>query len=90
MSDSLYQDILQVAHRIEWPTNRAIIVGSQSIYEQGLDLLNTYRGHPQVLLEALKIFQAANVLPYALAGLSATLGLAYYESGKDFDEEGLK
>jgi tetratricopeptide (TPR) repeat protein len=90
MSDSLYQDILQVAHQMEWPPNRSIIPGSQAIYEQGLDLVNTYRGHPQVLLEALKIFQATNVLPYALAGLAATLIRASYESGKDFDEEGLK
>ncbi|MBN9390095.1 MAG: hypothetical protein J0I20_18855 [Chloroflexi bacterium] len=88
MSADQFNYILQLAHQIEWPPNREILPGSRAIYERGLDILNTYRGHPEVLVESLRIFHSTNVLPYALAGLSATLSLSSYISGTDFEPVG--
>jgi tetratricopeptide (TPR) repeat protein len=90
MSDVQFRYILQLAHQIEWPSNREILPGSQAVYERGLDLLNTYRGYPEVLVEALRIFHSTNVLPYALAGLSAALGLSSYISDNNFEPAGLQ
>lgn len=84
-----FRYILQMAHQIEWPSNREILPGSRAIYERGLDILNTYRGHSEVLVEALRIFHSTNVLPYALAGLSATLSLSAYITGTDYEPEGV-
>lgn len=89
MSDDQFRYILQVAHQIEWPSNREILPGSQAVYEQGLDLLNTYRGHPEVLVEALRIFHSTNVLPYALSGLAATLSASSNIMGNNFNAAGL-
>ena len=90
MSDEQFRYILQMAHQIEWPSNREILPGSRDIYERGLDLLNTYRGYPEVLVEALRVFHSTNVLPYALAGLSATLSLSSYISDNNFEAMGLQ
>ena len=90
MSDEQFRYILQLAHQIEWPPNRAILPGSQAVYEQGLDLLNTYRGYPEVLVQALRVFHSTNVLPYALAGLAATLSLSSYLMDNNFDPAGLQ
>src|SRR3954464_8141343 len=90
MSDDQFRYILQLAHQVEWPSNREILPGSQDIYERGLDLLNTYRGNPEVLVEALRVFHSTNVLPYALAGLAATLGLSSYIMDNNFEAAGLQ
>lgn len=89
MSDEQFRTILQWAHQIEWPSNREILPGSQAVYERGLDLLNTYRGHPDVLIESVRVFHSTNVLPYALAGLAATLSASSYIQNNQFDPAGL-
>ncbi len=90
MSDEQSHYILQLAHQIEWPSNREILPGSQAVYEQGLDLLNTYRGYPQVLVEALQVFRSTNALPYALSGLAATLSLSSYIPNNNYEPAGLQ
>jgi tetratricopeptide (TPR) repeat protein len=90
MSADQFSYILQLAHQIEWPSNREVLPGSRAIYERGLDILNTYRGHPEVLVESLRIFHSTNVLPYALAGLAATLSHSSYISDNNYEPAGIQ
>jgi tetratricopeptide (TPR) repeat protein len=54
-----------------------------------LNLILTYRGHPDVLVEALKFFVESGVRPYALAGFALVLHAAAYTSNGERDPDGL-
>jgi len=89
MSNQLVTQIIDFVNHVNWPTLGSITPQSQRIYEQGLDRLMLYRGDPKVLLAALKIFSETNSLPYAYAGVAATLMSASYDHGDVYDQTGL-
>lgn len=90
MSETLSQQLNQFINKANWPQGMALTEQSRSAYEQGIDTLNMYRGHPQVLVDALKIFQSCGSLAYAAAGCAYTLMLAAYESGDSYSASGLE
>jgi tetratricopeptide (TPR) repeat protein len=75
--DQLENIIQQAA----WPMEHRLTMQSRRIYENGLDIVNAYRGHSGIYIEALKIFQGTNSCPYAYAGIAFTLTMA--SSGED-------
>jgi tetratricopeptide (TPR) repeat protein len=91
MADELVKQLLDIYHnKVDWPTQTRITPQARAIYDQGLAILDTYRGDPDVLLRALKTFVATNCLPYAYAGAALILNDASYESGDEFDDTGLQ
>jgi tetratricopeptide (TPR) repeat protein len=75
---------------MNWPQETILSTESQAIYEHGMDMLNMYRGHPQVLVDALKVFQDCGSQAYAAAGCASALMISAYESGDDYSAEGLE
>jgi tetratricopeptide (TPR) repeat protein len=66
----------QLEHIIEqarWPMEHRLTMQSRRLYENALDVVNHYCGHPGVFIEALKIAQATNSCPYAYAAIAFTL-----------------
>lgn len=90
MSQSLSEQLNELIQKVDWPHENTLSAESQAIYEQGIDTLNMYRGDPQVLLDALKIFQKCASQAYAAAGCAYALILAAYESGDDYSVDGLE
>jgi tetratricopeptide (TPR) repeat protein len=90
MSQTLWQELLDLVRQTDWPHEESTSEGSQGVYESGLDLVNSYRGHPDILVEALKQFRACGSAGYAKAGISAVLMTAAYERGDSYDSGGLK
>src|SRR5262245_24824924 len=75
--------------QIRWPTNTAITPQSLEQYQAAWEILNSYRGHPDVLLEALDAFAATGSMPLAYGGISGVMRTAAFLSGDDFDRDGL-
>src|SRR5262245_18551382 len=90
MSATLSEQLNQFINKTNWPQDINMSAQSHSATEQGIDTLNMYRGHPQVLVDALKIFQACGSQAYAAAGCAYALMLAAYESGDSYDPAGLE
>lgn len=66
-------------------------VQSRRIYEQGLDIINAYRGDPTFFVEGLRAFQATKSCPYAYAGVAFTFAMAAYGyGGEPGNRRGLK
>jgi tetratricopeptide (TPR) repeat protein len=78
---TLITELDHVVQQAEWPMEHRLTMQSRRIYENGLDLVNAYRGHPGIYIEALKMFQRSNSCPYAYAGIAFTLTMA--SSGED-------
>ncbi len=89
MSASLSEELHQFISQMDWPQETTLTAESQITYERGMDMLNMYRGHPQVLVDALKVLQGCGSQAYAAAGCAYALILAAYESGDDYSAEGL-
>lgn len=90
MSRSLWQLILGAVEEREWPDSESASERSAKHYEAGLDMVNSYRGQPDVLVEALEHFQNCESSGYANAGIAAVLMTAAYERGDAYDGDGLR
>jgi hypothetical protein len=51
MSNVLWRQILDLVQQRDWPCEKSVSEGSQRHYEAGLDLVNSYRGHPEPLVD---------------------------------------
>jgi tetratricopeptide (TPR) repeat protein len=89
MGHELLEQVIDVVNRTQWPDVPFINAKSQQIYEAGMDILNLYRGHPQVLLDALKTFYQTGAQPYAYAGVAGVLISASYSHDEIYDAQGL-
>ncbi len=83
-----FLDIYQ--NQVRWPTKTHITQEARATYDQGLSTLDAYRGDPNILLRALKVFISTDCLPYAYAGAAVVLEAASFDSGDKYDEEGLQ
>lgn len=90
MSETLSDQLNQFINKANWPQGTALTNQSYSVYEHGIDTLNMYRGQPQVLVDALKIFQSCGVQAYAAAGCAYALMVAAYQSGDSYSATGLE
>ena len=90
MSSQLINTINRLLHSYEWSSESTISPETKEQYERGLDVVHAYRGDPDQLFEALKVFQAIPSRPYAFAGIAYTLLAASYRHDTEYQPEGLK
>lgn len=90
MGHELLDSLTELVASTSWPDNSFINAKSQHIYETGMDVLNMYRGHPDVLIDALRLFYQTESQPYAYAGIAATLISASYSHGDVYEGDGLR
>lgn len=88
MSDTLVQYFVGLLKQITLPTSTTITEDGQEIFERGCDVMLTYRGHYDTLMQALRLFLATEIRPYACAGIAQVLNTASYISGDESDPEG--
>jgi tetratricopeptide (TPR) repeat protein len=84
------QEFHKLFEEIPWPGNTEITDHQQEIFQQGMDTLNSYRGDPDTLVEALKYFVGSGSRPYAFAGAANIMAFASFESDDNFDQDGLQ
>lgn len=72
---TLVSELEKIIEQARWPMEHLMTMKSRRIYEDGLDIVNSYRGHPAVFLDALSAFQATRSTPYAYAGIAFTLAM---------------
>jgi tetratricopeptide (TPR) repeat protein len=89
MSKELYEQFLEMYQTVPFPRSPSVTPEARKIYEHGLDVADTYRGHPDTLVNALKIFVQSGSRPYAYAGAAYILSSAAYQSGKTYDKHGM-
>jgi len=97
MGNELVEDIVNFIDLIEWPDECRVSEEAGVIFEKGLDKLDGYRGHPDVLFDALEIFVATGTCAYGYAGVASVMinasflqGDEYYEPGLDYAMQWLK
>lgn len=90
MSNELVSQLLELLNKTEFPEVVPISAAHQHVYELGLDLLDSYRGHPAELIEAMKAFLTSSTKAYALAGVAGVLIAASYIQGGNYEESGLQ
>lgn len=61
---------------------------TKALFEQGKDKVRSYHGQPRPLLEALALF-AQSSESYAYIGIAQVIVSASYQSGDNYDHEGL-
>lgn len=89
MSDAMSQQINQIVAQSSIPAETAITPEATRRYEQATEILDTYRGHPQVLFDALRAYLATGSRPYAYAGIARVLSAAAFEHDDLYDQKTL-
>ena len=69
-------DLLEIIAKARWPGTHRTNASLKAKYEHGLDMVNAYRGNPEVYLQALGLFQSIDACGYAYAGVAFTLTMA--------------
>lgn len=87
---SLWSELIEVIDEKDWPAANDFDPKSRQAYETALDTLDTYKGEPSVLIDALDEFEECGSSSYANAGISAVLMFGSYLNGDSYDEDGLK
>ena len=73
---TLVNELEEIIEKARWPREHLMTMKSRRIYEDGLDIVNLYRGRPEIYLDALHMFQATRSSPYSNAGIAFTLTMA--------------
>lgn len=91
MGKRLVAQMLPTLRKLKLSDNVEITTAGFKAFEVGRDKVDSYRGDPQVLGEALRIFQTADSLPYQYAGIAYTLLAASEEQNAEheYDQTGL-
>lgn len=90
MEKTLADRLEEMAQAATWPAEHRTTMESRRTYETGLDVVNMYRGHPSVLVEGLRRFQATYSCSYAYAGIAYTLAIASFAGSQTPDRRGLQ
>src|SRR5947209_7874692 len=90
MSDSLVAQFQKMIESLDIPANDVITDKAITLYETGQDVLKMYRGDPDVLMQALRVFISTQVRPLIYAGAAYVMLNAAYISGSEYDPEGVK
>jgi tetratricopeptide (TPR) repeat protein len=89
--NTLIDQLNKIIQEANWPAEHHATIQNRRIYENGLDIVNMYRGHPAILGKALRKFQGTRSSPYAYAGIAYTLATASRgRDGQAPDQRGLK
>jgi tetratricopeptide (TPR) repeat protein len=89
MADELAKQILDLINKTEFPTTNELDSDNYKLYMAGHDILLMYRGHPDTLLQAFRVFLMTNVHVYAYAGAARIMMLSGYISGGKYDAWGV-
>jgi len=89
MSDPTVQMINQLVARMPIPEESAITPDATARFEQAIEVMYSYRGDPQTLVDGLKAYLSTRCRPYVFAGIAAVLSTASFEHDDQFDQEGV-
>lgn len=91
MGKQLVAQMLPTLRKMKLSDNPQTTTAGFKAFEVGRDKVDQYRSDPQILGEALRIFQTADSLPYQYAGIAYTLIAASAEPDGDdkYDQAGL-
>ena len=70
MSNQIVDLVVNLVEKDELPLRNAFTEEAYTLFEQGNDLLLMYRGHPDILLQALNLFANTQNRAYFYAGAS--------------------
>ncbi|KAA3656428.1 MAG: tetratricopeptide repeat protein [Chloroflexi bacterium] len=83
----LVNDLVELIGKMQLPASHRSDANTRRMYEHGLDIINSYRGHPDVFLQGLNVFQRTGSSAYAFAGIAFTLVIASTDQDS-YDENG--
>ena len=87
-SNKLVADLLEVIAKARWPGTHRTNGSIRAQYAQGLDMVNAFRGDPQIYVHALSQFQAIDSCAYAYAGIAYTLTKVSTQGENQIDPTG--
>src|SRR5690349_10207082 len=80
--------VLQQVQQYKIPTGHRATPHAQKLYEEGLDIIDSWRGNPHIINQALVAFCETNSRAYASAGIAFALSSAAHISDGKFDAYG--
>ncbi len=90
MSQALLKKLIPQLQKMRWPQNPALTELGRKTYDACLDKVDMYRDDPKVLIEALRVLQTGDSMPYAYAGVAYTLVAASQQKDGSYLESGLE
>lgn len=91
MSDEMTKHFIDMLdNQVEWPESDETTEKAAEIFDYAMAIMGMYRGHPDVLIDALRAFVATACRPYAYAGAAYVLSGAAYLSNQEYDLDGIK
>ncbi len=90
MGEKLLQQLLAYLEKVNWTGEPTATAQGREVYLVGLDKIESYSGDPKTLVEAVRIFQSGDSLPYGYAGVSYMLIAASQEQDGSYAEAGLE
>jgi tetratricopeptide (TPR) repeat protein len=85
----VWQHVIAAAEKIPTPQETAVTSTALSTYKKGLDKVNSYRGHPANLFQALQLFQETGCEPLFYGGVAYALFAASYKQNVTYERAGL-
>ena len=89
MGKQLVEKLLLALRKIEWPEVAIITEPGRQAFFIGVERVDSYKSDPQILLQALRIFQTSGSQPFAYAGVAYTLLVAACEKDGTYAQAGL-
>ena len=89
MGKKLVEQMVPTLHKLKLSETETLTTAGYKAFEVGRDTVDTYRGDPKTLGDALRIFQTADSLPYEYAGIAYTLVMASREKKGSYYQPGL-
>lgn len=89
MGQKLLDQLLPAVERMKFSGNDALTPAGYTVFEVGRDRIDSYRGDPRTLGDALRTFQTTDSLPYEYTGIALALLAAAREQDGSYAQEGL-
>lgn len=90
MGKTLVSQMIPTLRKLKLSDTEALTTAGYQAFEVGRDKVDSYRGDPRTLGDALRVFQTANSSPYECAGIAYTLVVASRESDGSYYQPGLE
>jgi tetratricopeptide (TPR) repeat protein len=90
MGKKLVQKLLPGLQKLQLPAEMKPTAQGQRAYEIGLEAVDSYKGDPKVLVDALGTFRSGQSRPFTCAGIAYVLVAASRESDGSYFPKGLE
>jgi tetratricopeptide (TPR) repeat protein len=90
MGKKLLGQLLPALEKMQFSGTEALTPAGHTVFEVGRDRVDSYRGDPRTLADALRTFQTADSLPYEYTGVALTALAAAREADGSYAPEGLE